>query len=388
MNYITLKNTTWLTHTFAVIAITGAMGAYHPAAAAQEKVVVKFNEEVQAQASMGGPGAYWTAERLANAKPLDIQYDANAALAYAADVATVNGPPMSSPAGGPRVNLAPKQTNILYDPALSPQWYADAITPQDRGTSSCNYTSSRLIPVTADIQVPYRTIGKLFFTTPEGDAHCSASVIKNRIVVTAGHCVHSGNGQATGWYSNFLFVPAFRNGAAPYYSWTWRAAGTTPTWFSGGGVVPNAADYAMIEMNDNVINGVTRRIGDITGWLGWRTLSLSNNHAHILGYPANLDNGNMMHQVTAQSCKDGGNNTWMYGSDMSGGSSGGPIVQNFNMPAVGQTAGLNGGRLQLIGVVSYGYVSPDPKVQGFSIPDQRWVTLWNTACAWKTGNCN
>ena len=45
---------------------------------------------------------------------------------------------------------------------------------------------------------------------------CSASVIAARLVLTSGNCVHNGlNGQA-GFFNNFVFIPAFRDGNVPF----------------------------------------------------------------------------------------------------------------------------------------------------------------------------
>jgi hypothetical protein len=38
-------------------------------------------------------------------------------------------------------------------------------------------------------------------------------------------------------------------------------------------------------------------------------------------------------------------------------------------------------------VTSYIYVPNDPKVQGASIPDRRWVNIFNTLCGRVAGNC-
>jgi hypothetical protein len=62
-------------------------------------------------------------------------------------------------------------------------------------------------------------------------------------------------------------------------------------------------------------------------------------------------------------------------------------VQNFQVTQVGGGTGLNTGSNRVVGVTSYGYVSADPKVQGASIPDSRWVDLFNTLCARVAGNC-
>src|SRR4029079_6443316 len=103
------------------------------------------------------------------------------------------------------------------------------------------FTSTQLIPAAADLVYPYRTTGRLFFTIPgQGNFVCSASAIQARIVLTAGHCVHSGANGNSGFYTNFLFVPAFRNGNAPYQSWTFSFVTATSSWINSGGVLPNA----------------------------------------------------------------------------------------------------------------------------------------------------
>ncbi len=58
------------------------------------------------------------------------------------------------------------------------------------------------------------------------------------------------------------------------------------TWASRGGSVPNAVDYGIIEFADQTIGGSTKKIGKVTGFLDFRALSLSPNHAHLLGRPS------------------------------------------------------------------------------------------------------
>ena len=149
----------------------------------------------------------------------------------------------------------------------------------------------------------------------------------------------------------------------------------------------NAADYALIELQDSAFAGAVRRIGMVTGWLGVKTRSLHPNHAHMLGYPSNLDRGMKMHQVAAQSYGSGGINTIIYGSDMGPGSSGGPWIQNFQSLAIGQTGGSNAGSNLVIGVTSYGAVSMGPRFEGSSILDARFTEMLNFICARRSANC-
>lgn len=331
-------------------------------------------------------GQYWTAERLAAARPITPR------TGYAPESmlqAQATGTPRSSAGRGPAAGVT-ASTQRLFTPSAASAFAEDdvatGVSPFNAGTLNAHFSSSRVSPPASQTTYPFRTVGKLFFSDAAGGNYvCSASVISYRVVVTAGHCVHSGAGGAAGFYRNFLFVPAFRNGVAPFGTWNWAYVTVTAAWAGGGGVVPNAADYAMFEMADRA--AAPTRIGSVTGFLGWQTLSLATNHATMLGYPCNLDNCQQMHRVDAGSFRGTAPNNVEYGSDARGGSSGGPWVQNFGEASVGQTGGTNAGMNRVIAVTSYGYVSIDPKVQGASIPDNRWVQLWNNVCAHRVGNC-
>jgi V8-like Glu-specific endopeptidase len=327
--------------------------------------------------------AYWTPERLAAARPRDL------VVASAAEVPSEpqrSGVVRSSNGRAPDPGHSPNMRNFLYRPSLvaeaSP---GDAITPNNAGTAGAHFTSSRVIPYGAVGIYPFRAAGKLFFSDGGDQFICSASVISFRVVATAGHCVHPGNGgPGANYFQNFMFVPAHVVGIAPFGTWTAAFVRTTNTWATGLGAVPNAADYAMMEMND--LNG--NRIGSVTGFFGWQTLSLNPNHVTMLGYPAGFDSAELMHRVDAESFRNTPPSTVEYGSDMTGGSSGGPWVQNFGEPSIGQSGGTNPGLNRVVAVTSYGFVSPLPKTQGASIPDQRWVDLFNLVCANRAGNCN
>lgn len=349
------------------------------------------NNDTKASAS-----AYWTPERFKAAKPLPMPAVRADAIREEALRAAPTGHVQSSEGKPPSTNgkVAPEK---LYTPeqAAPHKSAMSDVEPDASGTFNTPFTSTRVFPLfagasagySADRAYPYITVGKLFFTIGGSPYVCSASVIQRRVVVTAGHCVHSGT--AAGFHSNWVFVPAFRDGTAPLKQWNWRYAIVTGTWASGGGGVPNAADYAMIEFGDQSMyaGGPLTKLGNVTGWLGWQTLSLNNNHTSKLGYPCNLDSCQRMQNVTSTSYRTTAPNNVEYGSDARGGSSGGPWVQNFAQLATGGGTGNNTGQNRVVAVTSYGYVSEAPKVQGASIPDDRWVQIWNSICA-RAGNCN
>jgi V8-like Glu-specific endopeptidase len=345
--------------------------------------------------------AYWTPERFKAARPLPLP-QASSTVTEPQDQPRVDGQPDGQVESGdgraPILRSLPPAKRLFTPGAATPDDAGQdrnggVVAPGAVGTFGAHYTSSRVFPqftgsaaqFSADRAYPYITAGKLFFSIGGVPYLCSASVIQHRIVATAGHCVHSGT--ASGFYSNWVFVPAFRDGAAPLLSWNWRAAIVTGAWASGGGTVPNAADYAMIEFGDQAVGGATRALGDVTGWLGWQTLSLSANHTSKLGYPCNLDRCQKMQIVTSGAFRNVAPNNVEYGSDAEGGSSGGPWIQNFQLLQTGGGTGSNTGSNRVVGITSYGYSPRDPKVQGASIPDSRWISIMNTLCARVPGNC-
>lgn len=263
----------------------------------------------------------------------------------------------------------------------------NAAIPFDVGFRRAYFSSQALAPLSADREYPYSTTGRLFFRIPnKGGFVCSGAVISLRLILTAGHCVHSGSGKETGWFTDFEFAPAYRDGVAPFSTWKGSAAFVTTPWYNGKGLVPNIADYALIEVEDQTIDGVSRKIGEVVGYLGFQTNRLIPNHAHLLGYPVAFDDGERMHQVTAQSFrKDVKYNSALYGSDMTEGSSGGPWIMNFGSASSGQTGNAEPARNQVIGVTSYGYDSSP--VLGSSTLDGNFTSMLNSACANRPGNC-
>jgi V8-like Glu-specific endopeptidase len=358
-----------------------------PSQAAEDHVVI-VNSNADAKAA----AAYWTPERFRAAKPLPMPQVAPGSTNREEASTESNEKSQVSEGKAPTAQLR-ITPHKLFTPDASAQRSSEVMTPEAVGTFGAHYTSTRVFPMftgsaapfSADRAYPYITVGKLFFTIGRDPYVCSASVIQHRIVATAGHCVHSGT--AAGFHNNWVFVPAFRDGTAPLLAWNWRAAIVTGTWASGGGGVPNAADYAMIEFGDQRVGGRTFALGDVTGWLGWQTLSLAANHTSKLGYPCNLDSCQKMQNVTSNAFRRTAPNNVEYGSDATGGSSGGPWVQNFQVPQAGGGLGSNSAPNRVVGVTSYIYVPNDPKVQGASIPDNRWVNIFNTLCGRVAGNC-
>lgn len=367
---------------------------------AQAEPVSKVNPEAASGNRMAAP--FWTAERFKSARPWPMPMAAPGAR-HAPAAAQAPGSAAGADGHGPLAYLAPAPHQLFLpdaglpapDGRAYPPLAGQGVKPQAVGTDGAHYTSSRVFPLftgaaagySADRAYPYRTVGILFFNVDGGGYLCSASVIQRRVVATAGHCVHSGSSE--GFYTDFVFVPAYRDGTAPYLAWRWSYVTTTGEWAHGADEVPNEADYAMLEFADQPLTagGPAVKLGEVTGWLGWQTDSLAANHTSKLGYPCNLDNCDKMQIVTSASVQITEPNNVEYGSDAQGGSSGGPWVQNFETLADGGGVGMNAGTNRIVGVTSYGYTDEEMKVQGASILDSRWEALWKRICA-RPGNCN
>jgi V8-like Glu-specific endopeptidase len=320
---------------------------------------------------------YWTISRLQAAQPLVLPKMNNSARQKTRFNDSV--PEVIEQAAPPTVEIA-----VATKPLFTASQMHQNASVTNAGSASEPFTSSRLIPLTADLAYPYRTVGKLFFSTPQGDRTCSAAVIRNRVVLTAGHCLHDGSGSTAGFYKNFMFIPAYRDGVAPYKQWTASRVSVTPDWLNGGGVIPNAADYGLLVMQDQIINNVSTRIAEVTGRLGYHLQAPLPTHATILGYACNFDNCEKMHQVSAQSNVQVAPNNIEIGADVKNGAGGGPWIENFGALADGQTTSYFN---SVIGVTSYGYDDTSTLAIGSSLLDNRFTTLINAVCAQDARNC-
>jgi hypothetical protein len=188
---------------------------------------------------------------------------------------------------------------------------------------------------------PYPTMhGKVFFTDSGVNYVCSGTSITSSnqsVVWTAGHCVNEGPGQ---FYTNFMFVPAYRDGAAPYGKFAGTQLLTTTGWRTTGqfGVDEGAAVVSTNAAGQTLNQAVG---GRSLVFNSTRTQSYS-----LYGYPAaGKFNGQRMYVCnTAWSRNDTSATPATMGvsCNMTGGSSGGGWVT---------------GTGQVASVVSYGYSS-------------------------------
>lgn len=312
-------------------------------------------------------------------------------------------PAQPEPARPPRAGqVVPNAQNATGNFARLPgqQQGSGGFSSQQAGTQGRPFSTSRvqLQPLaTAPVQqptvysFPYRASGKLFFRDGASTYVCSASLIRRGLVVTAAHCVAPFGGRR--FYSNFQFVPAYHNGLAPFGVWNAAPGGAfvVNSYYTGseacafrGVVCPN--DVAVIRLapqSNPVFPGTS------TGWFSvgvgnWGFTSAGKTLVNQLGYPVALDNGQQEQRNDSQGERVASfSNNTVIGSLMTGGSSGGPWLNNLGLsPALNGTSfGTASTANVVIGVTSWGYVDSGPKEQGASPFTAGNITaLVNMAC--------
>jgi hypothetical protein len=164
------------------------------------------------------------------------------------------------------------------------------------------------------------TTGKVFFTLGGSDYVCSGSATSSSnadVVSTAGHCVNEGPGS---FATNWVFVPAYNNGSAPYGTWTARTLVTTGEWANNGDI---NYDTGFAVMNTNAGSHLTSVVGGQgVAFNLARGLSYT-----AYGYPAAPPfDGETLKSCAGTAVDDtfGGTQSQGISCNMTGGSSGGP----------------------------------------------------------------
>ena len=102
------------------------------------------------------------------------------------------------------------------------------------GGQTTTYPYTALTPATPYTSSPTNTNGKVYFTEGRTNYVCSGTALASAnesVVWTAGHCVNAGPGA---FHTNWMFVPAYLNGDAPYGRFTASKLFSTPGWVGSG----------------------------------------------------------------------------------------------------------------------------------------------------------
>lgn len=242
---------------------------------------------------------FWTAERMRSATPLDL-------------------------------TLTPKAAKSLRAP--KPEGRTTTVSPTAFPQVGGPWTGGGAV---------VKTSGRVFFTFQGRTASCSGNAVTSQnssTVITAGHCVkYQGS-----WHTNWVFVPAYDNGQAPYGQWAATKTLTTPQWEATEDINYDIGAAVVAPLNG-------QKLASVTGAQGIQFNGGYNQKMYAFGFPAASPyDGTKLIYCSGDSSKD-----WLFTQDhgiacnMTGGSSGGPWFAGFNESAgTGLQASVN----------SFGYV--------------------------------
>lgn len=197
---------------------------------------------------------------------------------------------------------------------------SSSAAPVEKG-SNTKVAATKGRPTIAKDETPVKHIGKVFFTLAGANYVCSGNAVSSgnkSTVSTAGHCVNEGPGA---FATNFVFVPAYLNGAAPYGKWTAKALYAPTEWSSKGDMQYDTGFAVMNQFNGQYLS-------DVVGGSGVQFGADRGLTYKSYGYPAASPfNGESLKSCAGKAVDDPNNpkfNTQGISCDMTGGSSGGP----------------------------------------------------------------
>jgi len=170
--------------------------------------------------------------------------------------------------------------------------------------------------------------GKAYFVMNGQNYLCSGSVVtadNHDTVVTAGHCVFDTGRQV--FASKWAFVPLYSLGSRPHGTFVGRKLATKEGWTDDRDFNYDVG-IVLMEPNDK-----GQHIQDAAGGLGITLNAPKAARTNAFGYPVNMNSGETMSTCAATSSAP----TFIVGftgvqlqCGMTGGSSGGPWIQQYN----------------------------------------------------------
>ncbi|MET9419256.1 peptidase [Streptomyces sp. NPDC006540] len=224
---------------------------------------------------------FWTAERMRNATPLDV---------------------IRATPGSFRAPASPAVEETVVRPTAFPQ----AGGPWTGGGSVV------------------KTSGRVFFTFQGRTASCSGNSVTSTngsTVMTAGHCVkYQGS-----WHTNWVFVPGYDNGQAPYGQWSATKTLATDQWAASEDINYDVGAAVVAPLNGKTLS-------QTVGAQGLKFNGGYNKAMYAFGFPAAAPyDGSKLIHCSGNSSKDFlFSKDHSLGCNMTGGSSGGPWFESFN----------------------------------------------------------
>lgn len=291
-------------------ALSGSAGAA-PASTGQETARHTAAASVAQQEKVR---EFWTPERMRSAVPLDEL--APEALQEAAKRAA--GSPAPATREAPRT-VAPS--------AASADGPGTAEFPQ----TGAPWTGGQI----------ESTAGRVFFTYDGRAASCSGNAVtsgNSSTVMTAGHCVKLDGA----WHTDWVFVPGYHDGNAPFGEWPAVSTHATPQWEASEDMNYDVGAAKVAETGGELLT-------DVVGGQGLAFHTGYEIDAYAFGYPAaDPYDGETLIYCSGTTFEDPLlTNAHGLGCDMTGGSSGGPWLVDFDeATGTGLQASVN----------SFGYV--------------------------------
>lgn len=308
------------------------------------------NLVTEGQQSVAAALAYWTEERMRNAVPALPEMQefklGQSTGSLLKSASTADGKPTLVPGWDPSSGLAQPEAGALI---VSEEAQASGgVTTQAYGSPPLNpvdfggYGKFQRFTMFGNYLVyPRSVLGKLFFSKAAGGNFvCSATVVNRSTIITAGHCVSAGG--ASTFHKNFVFCPSYYKGSgsgAAHPSrgcWSGVYVATSSNWYASGSI---DRDYGCLSLATTGTVNATK-IGNITGWAGMAYNYGSDEQVLATGYPAGAPFPGY-HLITTMAAEwytvnQFAGDTYLskyIGNDMTGGSSGGGWLLNWEHKA-------------------------------------------------------
>ena len=181
-------------------------------------------------------------------------------------------------------------------------------------------------------------VGALFERDASGEHFCTASVVASPgkdLLITAAHCINGGKG--SGYHNDIVFIPDYRDGAAPFGVWTPQRLLVAPQWASSSD--PNFdVGFVVLQPHDGE---------NVQQVLGASRLGVDSGYHHLVrvtGYP---DSANAPITCINWASRQSATQLRFECGGYTGGTSGSPWVTHFDTRSrTGTIVGVIGGYQQ------------------------------------------